>query len=243
MKLIFGDGNNKHYGNDWVTCDWRNADICMYFNNGSKIPLKDNSVKIIYTSHVIEHMTDSVVNELFGEFKRILEPGGFVRIVAPDIEAYINSYKTETKYKFYVEEYGVGTGRTWEQEVLYCANLGLCNKKLAEIHNLLCLMMCSYTDKPNDGVLFNKSDVDKKLSELNIDDFIKWVTDHYDHNRPGGHCNGFYPNKVIRMLEEHKFNNCENKKFRSSSINEVLTNNNLDLELRKTISFYVEAQK
>ena len=60
----------------------------MYFNNDSKLLLKDNSVETIYTSHVIEHMKDSVVNELFGEFKRILQPGGFVRIVALDIEAY-----------------------------------------------------------------------------------------------------------------------------------------------------------
>ena len=44
--------------------------------------------------------------------------------------------------------------------------------------------MCSYVDKPNDGVLFNKTDVDKKLNELNMDDFIKWVCSHYDHNRP-----------------------------------------------------------
>ena len=45
------------------------------------------------------------------------------------------------------------------------------------------------------------------------------------------------------MLEQLKFKNCENKKFRESNINEILTNTNLDLELRKTISFYVEAQK
>ena len=243
MKLIFGDNNEKNYGKDWVTCDWRGADINMYFNKNSKIPLQDNTVQIIYTSHVIEHMRDSVVNELFKEFYRILQPGGVVRIVAPDMEAYIKSYKTETKEKFYVEEYGVGSGRTWEQEVLYCAKKGWCDKKLAEIHNLLCLMMCSYVDKPNDGVLFNKAEVDKKLNELNTDDFIKWVCSHYDDNRPGGHCNGFYPNKVIRMLEELQFKNCENRKFRESNINEVLTNNNLDLELRKTISFYVEAQK
>ena len=54
MKLIFGDNNEKNYGKDWVTCDWRGADINMYFNKNSKIPLEDNTVQIIYTSHVIE---------------------------------------------------------------------------------------------------------------------------------------------------------------------------------------------
>ena len=61
MKLIFGDNNEKNYGKDWVTCDWRGGDINMYFNKNSKIPLEDNTLQIIYTSHVIEHMTDSVV--------------------------------------------------------------------------------------------------------------------------------------------------------------------------------------
>lgn len=243
MKFIFGDTNNKNYGKNWITCDWENSDINMYFTYGSKFPIQDNSIELIYTSHVIEHMKDDVIEELFKEFKRILKPDGYIRIVAPDIEAYINSYKTEEKEKFYVEEYGVGSGRTWYQEVLYCANKGYCRIQLTEIQNLLCLMICSYIDKPNDGVLFNKVEVDEKLKELNIDDFIKWVASHYNFNRPGGHCNGFYPNKVIRMLDSLNFKNCENKNFRESNIIEIITNPNLDLELRKTISFYVEAQK
>ena len=56
MNFIFGDGNNKNYGKNWITCDWNNSDINMYFTYGSKFPIQDNSIELIYTSHVIEHM-------------------------------------------------------------------------------------------------------------------------------------------------------------------------------------------
>jgi len=44
MKFIFGDTNNKNYGKNWITCDWENSDINMYFTYGSKFPIQDNSI-------------------------------------------------------------------------------------------------------------------------------------------------------------------------------------------------------
>ena len=44
---------------------------------------------------------------------------------------------------------------------------------------------------------------------------------------------------IIQEAGRHE----KNKNFRESNIIEIITNPNLDLELRKTISFYVEAQK
>lgn len=76
---------------------------------------------------------------------------------------------------------------------------------------------------------------------MNTDQFIDWVCSHYDNNNPGGHCNGFYPKKVINMLS--KFSKSYEQRFRQSEVKEFRENINLDLELRKNISFYVEAMK
>ncbi len=151
--------------------------------------------------------------------------------------------KTPIKEKFYVEEYGVGSGRTFFEEILMCIEMCGTDSKLLKSHNMLCLMICAYCDKPNDGVLFSKEEVNSKLKELDLDDFISWVASHYDLNRPGGHINGFYPDKVIKMLTRAGFKEAREESFRESRFEEVKTNENLDLLLRKNISLYVEAIK
>lgn len=144
-KIIFGDNNLKNFGENWITIDWKGADINMYWNQNSKLDMfEDNSVELIYTSHTIEHMKDNSVINLFEEFYRVLKPGGYLRVVAPNAEEYIKSYTTDRK-KFFEEEYGVGSGRTWYEEVDYCVKKFRLNKKFRDTHNLLCLMMCSYS--------------------------------------------------------------------------------------------------
>ena len=44
-------------------------------------------------------------------------------------------------------------------------------------------------------------------------------------------------------MEKHGFNKTYNMKFRESNFKEITWNETIDLELRKTISFYVEAIK
>ena len=69
MKVIFGDQNNKDYGEGWVTVDWRNADVNLYWDEVSRFKFwKDNEIDMVYTSHTIEHMTDETVENLFREF-------------------------------------------------------------------------------------------------------------------------------------------------------------------------------
>jgi len=61
----------------------------MSFDN---IALPDNSLKIAYTSHTIEHISDCYVIHLFKEVYRLLEDGGVFRITCPDIEKCYNAY-------------------------------------------------------------------------------------------------------------------------------------------------------
>jgi predicted SAM-dependent methyltransferase len=57
------------------------------------LPFPDNSVQYIFASHVIEHVYRS--NELpvlLSELRRVLQPGGVMRIIVPDIEKCIRAY-------------------------------------------------------------------------------------------------------------------------------------------------------
>jgi len=68
------DIDNKH-----------NPDILADVTNISHIP--DNFVDCIYTSHMIEHIDYFKVPSLLNELLRITKPGGFVRIITPNLQS------------------------------------------------------------------------------------------------------------------------------------------------------------
>jgi len=56
------------------------------------LPFQANSVRGIYSSHMIEHLKLKKVRRLFAEFYRILKPGGRIRLVVPSLEYAIDAY-------------------------------------------------------------------------------------------------------------------------------------------------------
>lgn len=51
------------------------------------IPLPDNSVDAIYTSHTLEHVFQHEAVIALGEFLRVLKPDGYAMVIVPDIQA------------------------------------------------------------------------------------------------------------------------------------------------------------
>jgi len=241
-KIIVGDNNNKYFGRGWETVDMKGADHVLNVID-TTLPFKDNEISLIYTSHMIGHITNKEALKLFKEFFRILRPGGFLRISAPNSDYYINSYKNGDLHAFDRDEYGVGTGRTYKEEVAMCVYQFNLSRELLTNHNLLCLMFCSYSDIPNDAPIFTKNDVDLHLQSDSNEEFIQWCSSHYDNSRRGGHINGFNAVKTINLLKEIGFLKPQSKGYRESSVVEFKTNPHIDLELRKNISFYVEVKK
>lgn len=47
---------------------------------------------MIYHSHVLEHFTRTEAREFIGECRRVLEPGGILRVVVPDLETIARLY-------------------------------------------------------------------------------------------------------------------------------------------------------
>lgn len=94
-KLHFGPGAQwKKPGPEWLTIDIdpARADILLDFNKITEIPLPDNSVSCIYGSHVFEHMSIFAAPVVFSECFRVLVPGGFFRLVLPDVRKSIEEY-------------------------------------------------------------------------------------------------------------------------------------------------------
>jgi SAM-dependent methyltransferase len=79
---------------------------------GSAVPV--NSVKAVYCSHVLEHLTLSEFRRAVRSVFTCLEPGGRFRIVVPDLDFYVSRYVSdpspERAFRF-LNESGLGHPR------------------------------------------------------------------------------------------------------------------------------------
>lgn len=64
----------------------------MVHNLKNGIPFLDNSVDVVYHSHLFEHLDREVGKDFLKEIHRVLKPKGKVRIVVPDLERYCRDY-------------------------------------------------------------------------------------------------------------------------------------------------------
>lgn len=79
----------------------------VYMNLNKRFKFKDSSIDIIYTSHLLEHIQKDRVDNFLNEIKRVLKPGGILRIVVPDFEVLVRDYikHKETKCKGALEQF------------------------------------------------------------------------------------------------------------------------------------------
>jgi predicted SAM-dependent methyltransferase len=56
------------------------------------LPFPDNSVSAVYASHVLEHLYREEGQRLMAESFRVLETGGVLRIVVPDLRTIVEEY-------------------------------------------------------------------------------------------------------------------------------------------------------
>jgi predicted SAM-dependent methyltransferase len=87
-----------HIGADGVSLDgWLNTDIRpapheAYLDAAQPFPFEDGSFQYITSEHVIEHLSYEEGLRMLRECRRILTPGGRVRIVTPDLRVYIDMF-------------------------------------------------------------------------------------------------------------------------------------------------------
>lgn len=73
--------------------------VYFKYKEWKKIPYLDNSVDIIYCSHVLEHLYINDIQSLIIEFYRILKNDWILRILVPDLKNTINKL-FETEWAF-----------------------------------------------------------------------------------------------------------------------------------------------
>ena len=90
IKLNLGCGW-RNFGEDWIHIDGGNYSH-VSSHDITKLPYNDNSVDLIYASHVFEYFDREDGLGVLKEWHRVLKPGGVLRIAVPDFEAIAKLY-------------------------------------------------------------------------------------------------------------------------------------------------------
>lgn len=61
--------------------------------DATRLPLADASMDVVYTAHMLEHLGPARARAFLAEARRVLVPGGVVRIVLPDLEKLVQQYR------------------------------------------------------------------------------------------------------------------------------------------------------
>jgi predicted SAM-dependent methyltransferase len=78
----------------WVNVDGYPAkNVNLVYDLRKPLPFPDGSVKAIFCEHFFEHLDfDEEVHHFLADCKRILKPGGVMRLIVPDLELYLKAY-------------------------------------------------------------------------------------------------------------------------------------------------------
>lgn len=57
-----------------------------------RLPFSDDTIDVIYSSHMLEHLYLEEAKRLLKECHRVLKPGGIVRMVVPDLQSIVMEY-------------------------------------------------------------------------------------------------------------------------------------------------------
>jgi predicted SAM-dependent methyltransferase len=90
-SLHLGCGNNVLAG--WLNTDLLpNLSSIVLLDVTRRFPFSDHTFDRIYTEHMIEHIPFEAAHFMLVECRRIMRPGGVIRIATPDIKKVIGLY-------------------------------------------------------------------------------------------------------------------------------------------------------
>jgi predicted SAM-dependent methyltransferase len=96
IKLELGSGNKKGK-NGWTTVDIVHSDINWDLSKG--IPLPDNCVSKIYSSHLLEHIPYEQLIIFLYECRRVLKVDGEFSVCVPNFRFWVDAYKEDKLFK------------------------------------------------------------------------------------------------------------------------------------------------
>lgn len=167
------------------------------------MPVPNSAAEIIYSRYTLEHVTDGAVASFLKEAHRALRPGGFLRVIVPDIEIYYAAYRAKDATLFYKPKRDRQTypnkkfktnpnKASLEQQFLWVFASGA-----TELHNF------EGIERISDAQL--ASLLKERRLEEGLDFCTARCTPEFQRAFPQFHINWFHERKLERMMREAGF--------------------------------------
>jgi predicted SAM-dependent methyltransferase len=89
--LNLGCGSRFHP--DWVNLDlYPSSRAVQQWDLQNELPFPDGSFDVVYHSHVLEHFSQQNGLRFLERCRKVLRPGGILRVVVPDLERIVEFY-------------------------------------------------------------------------------------------------------------------------------------------------------
>lgn len=96
-KFLYRFSGSRQYYSVEQYCNILENHIFLYHDLSLSLPLHDNTVDIIYSSHFFEHLFKDDAAALLNACKCALKPGGVIRIALPDLAYAVSLYGSGKK--------------------------------------------------------------------------------------------------------------------------------------------------
>jgi predicted SAM-dependent methyltransferase len=206
------------------------------------LPVESNSAELIYTSHVIEHVNNEAVQNLFNEAYRILKQGALIRIVTPDAELQYKAYVSNDRDYFYWLDWYSSEEDYKRVEIRKPLN----QETIAQI--FLEDFASQASEIPLEGA--PRRITDEELAEIfrtksmedAMDYCISLCSIDIQRRHPGAHMNWFHQKKLSDMLSKAGFKIIYRSAY-GQSFSPVLRDLNFFDTTLPRVSLYMEAIK
>lgn len=213
-------------GGNWYRRGWHNvdlyahpafADIAVDFRLDARLPVDDDSLEVVFSSHVIEHVDDETVATIVREAHRALRPGGVLRLATPDPAKAFAAYHRGDSAFF--DRGGVSChGDTIEQKLVN--------------------YFASYREGDySGGPIVDPAEVAQRVADEST--FPRWCVEQIPDSAPyRAHVNSWSAERLTGLLRETGFSEVWESGFGQSVVPEL---REPMFDNRPTVSLFVEA--
>jgi predicted SAM-dependent methyltransferase len=103
-RLNWGCGEGAPSG--WINSDLKSGpgiDISCDIRDG--LPLETDSIDYVVSIHALPEIPYFDLNDVLEELRRVLKPGGYLRLVLPDLDRGIDAYRRNDSFYFLIPDH------------------------------------------------------------------------------------------------------------------------------------------
>lgn len=203
-------------------------DIDWDISSGTRFPVDDGTAYLAMTGATIEHLKDEHVAHMFREAYRVLRPGGYFRVAAPDMTLFHRAWKLGDRSFF--PESQRPSGRD------------------ASIHQLYVYWVASQLSQVDTEVPVAKLSDEEIVAflsegmEVGLEKICGRVDFELEQKTTVDHVNWWTPEKTITFLENAGFEEVYNSAH-GQSAHPIFRDTHLFDTSHPSISLHVEARK